>query len=376
MQLTIGSDRRLSCWTATIVSEVGVWTMCAMQCALSPWQGRAECGVVLQCVLERMSAEGLDGDEGVAGEAGRAVLRFGAVCRDWRRAALDSALWRRLVAPRVTPVALRTLADARALSLDHVEWSWKVEGLLCLAEWRQRGRLGSAESAPLVHAALDPPGYHLAVLSEDGQLRIWEHVSKQADEDWVERCNLRVSGEWRGGGRVCWGPQSAGRRGRTLLVSGSLLLAERCEVQLLHITGEDQYDIRVLCRGTCSLGTEPCWWDHSAFLTLRVQLLAPGLACTTVWLNSVTQESHSEHAGVMMPLLRIFNEAGANISHMLIADTPISSRTFLDERSKADLEDVNTPNANYYWTILTAQVISSALVFRRTPGCLADCQTT
>ncbi|VVC89189.1 unnamed protein product [Leptidea sinapis] len=67
---------------------------------------------------------------------------------------------------------------------------------------------------------------------------IWEHVSKQADEDWVERCSLRVSGEWRGGGRVCWGPQSAERRGRTLLVSGSLLLAERCEVQLLHITGE------------------------------------------------------------------------------------------------------------------------------------------
>ncbi|VVC89187.1 unnamed protein product, partial [Leptidea sinapis] len=83
----------------------------------------------------------------------------------------------------------------------------------------------------------------------------------------------------------------------------------------------------------------------------------PSLLCAcSCWHPDWPALPHSEHAGVMMPLLRIFNEAGANISHMLIADTPISSRTFLDERSKADLEDVNTPNANYYWTILTAQI--------------------
>ncbi|CAH2228355.1 jg21853, partial [Pararge aegeria aegeria] len=68
---------------------------------------------------------------------------------------------------------------------------------------------------------------------------------------------------------------------------------------------------RVLCR--CA-GAVAGWVDDATFLSLQLHLLAPGQACTTVWLNAASQETQSEHAGVTSPLLRIYNEAAAHIS--------------------------------------------------------------
>ncbi|XP_045511017.1 uncharacterized protein LOC123705944 [Colias croceus] len=314
--------------------------------ANNPWQGEAGCTrVALDCVFERL--------------APRELLCCGGVCRAWRCAARAGPLWRRALLPRAGPRLLRALADTARANRDTLvppdarpdcskqswaSWNWVYEGMLSMARWERSESLAPAAGAPLVHMALDSSDTRLAILAEDGHLSIWARSSAGEMGHWREHWSGVASAEWREACSVQWAP-----RAPRLLAAGAMLLADRWEVLVFDV---DDFRGKIICRAACSAGTSCCWMDDDSFLTLRVQLLGPGQACTTVWLNAAAQETYSEHAGVVMPLLRIYNEAAANITHILIADAPFN----LDEKyasveeenmEEGECED-NMPQAAYF----------------------------
>ncbi|KAJ8725982.1 hypothetical protein PYW07_000680 [Mythimna separata] len=253
---------------------------------MSAWQSEEQrCGVVLREVFGWLD--------------GRSLARAGAACRTWRRAAAEPAHWRRLL--RAAP------GPAGALV------SWRQEYVWSRAGWR----LAAQHRAPdtLLHAALAPgdPAL-LALAGADASAAVWQ----------------REAGAWREAGRAClrergWSAVArahwAGRR--RLLLAGPLALVADWELVVLRVE-EDGRCGSVASRVRCSAGAAGCWADAAGdtFFSFELHRLGVGLYCTTVWLNSATQETESEYAGVTSPLLRIYNEDGAHLTHALVAEVP------------------------------------------------------
>ncbi|CAK1550176.1 unnamed protein product [Leptosia nina] len=216
-------------------------------------------------------------------------------------------------------------------------WTWQREAALSSTRWRllevaavpsPPGQISSSNS--LLHAALNSSNTRLAILAERAFLTVWERrpfVGRMRDEEscdcdeWRPMRSGTLSGaRWGDGGSVAWAPS-----GDRLLVAGQMLLADRWEVVVLDPAIDCEGAGAVLCRSSCSAGTCPCWVNDWHFLTMHVRLLAPGHATTAVWLNSVAQATHSEHAGVLKLLLRVYNEAAANITHSIVAEVPTAT---------------------------------------------------
>ncbi|XP_038211416.1 uncharacterized protein LOC119831914 [Zerene cesonia] len=324
----------------------------------NPWQSEDGCTcVVLECVFERLTP--------------RELLRCGGVCRAWRRAARAGPLWRRALLPRTEPRLVRALADTARCNRNTgtwASWNWVREGMLSMARWEPSESLVPASGVPLIHMALDASDTRLAVLAEDGHLSIWARSSVGAAGQWRERWGGAASAEWRRACSAQWAP-----RAPRLLVAGALLLADRWEVLVLDIN--NNFSGKIICRAACSVGTSCCWMDDDTFLTLRVQLLGLGQACTTVWLNAAAQETFSEHAGVVMPLLRIYNEAAANITHILIADVPSN----FDEKEvsiekeenggEAEEREISMPRAAYFRCLRKGDHSQSVRMLIAAGGC-------
>lgn len=174
------------------------------------------------------------------------------------------------------------------------------------AGWAPAGR-HAADGSRWVHAALAPAGDALALLAEDASLALWRRVVGEWREVWRER---PAANQWSGAVRVTWA-----HTGTRLLVSGVCVLLHHWELLVLRLNDEYVYG-GVSCRARTSAGAAGCWADliGDTFLSFELQLLGPGLACTTVWLNAATQETQSEYIGVTAPLLRVYNEGGAHIT--------------------------------------------------------------
>ncbi|XP_047041494.1 F-box/WD repeat-containing protein 5-like [Helicoverpa zea] len=281
---------------------------------MSVWQSEEQrCGVVLREVFAWLE--------------GRELAQAGAACRAWRRAAAAPALWRRLL---VAPPGTRTHACALITQACVITvWvytqldstgniqrlpagvSWRQEYVRAHAGWRAgpRHRAG----APLLHAALAPGGALLALAAADATLLLWAARAGA----WAEagRADLRARG-WATVARSQWA--TAGR----LLLTGSLSLVSDWELLVLHVD-DDGGCGTVYSRVRCSAGAAGCWADPAgeAFLSFELHRLGAGIYCTTVWLNAATQETESEYAGVTSPLLRIFNEEGAHLTHALVVQS-------------------------------------------------------
>ncbi|XP_075991793.1 uncharacterized protein LOC142987124 isoform X2 [Anticarsia gemmatalis] len=260
----------------------------------SVWQSEERrCGVVLREVFAWLEA--------------RQLARAGGVCAAWRRAARDPPLWRRLLL-RDGLLAPHTLRQLHALRRDPDTVSWRQEYVSALAGWKLEARYAAAGGAALLHAALAPRHDALALAADDASLAVWCYLEGSWRELW--RTDLRARG-WAGVARVQWA--NAAPR---LLLAGPRALIDDWELMVLHLD--------VASRVRCSAGAAGCWADPAgdAFLSLELRRLGPGLACTTVWLNAATQETQSEYAGVTSPLLRIFNENRAHITHTVVMDVP------------------------------------------------------
>ncbi|XP_052747118.1 uncharacterized protein LOC112046548, partial [Bicyclus anynana] len=241
------------------------------------WRGaaghEARAAVVLRCVLARLPP--------------RELWRCGAVCRAWRRAAADGALWRRALRPHAAPRALRALA--RAVAATGAQWSWRAEWARAAARWRPGAALAAraAGGAALRCAALSARGDRVALVDEDAMLTIFEQTLGGDASAWRMRCGGALSGEWREAEHALWAPG-----GRALLLAARLALAERHEI--LVVGFDERWRRRVLCR--CA-GAVASWLHDGAFLSLQLHALAPARACTTVWLNAASQETQSEPRG-------------------------------------------------------------------------------
>ncbi|XP_046961944.1 uncharacterized protein LOC124531406 isoform X1 [Vanessa cardui] len=303
------------------------------------WQGAGEyeacTAVVLECVFARLPA--------------RELWRCGGVCRAWRRAAGDSCLWRHLLLPTATPHTLRALEAAQSAEERKGDaWSWRKEYALETARWERCGRLQArgASSVPLLCAALHDNDRYLALVDEDAHVTIWEHIRSKVDtsieSEWTVRWNGVVSPEWRGVALAQWAPRST-----RLLLAGRLTLVDRYEMIVVHF--DEEWCSRIVCRSASGPGGAGCWVDDDTFLSLRLRLLAPGRGCTTLWLNAATQEIYSEYAGVTTPLLRIYNEAAAHISHILVAEVPSEEITYLETETNDRSDQASSePRAPYY----------------------------
>ncbi|XP_041969767.1 uncharacterized protein LOC121726433 isoform X2 [Aricia agestis] len=299
------------------------------------WQGagqhEASARVVLHCVLAQCAAPDL--------------WRCGAVCRAWRRAAADAQLWRRLLQPRARPATLAALAGLNEIagcyddeaSVSTGGW-WRGQYALSAARWRRRGQLAAAaDGAAIAAAALHRAASLLALLRDDGRITVWSSTSTEYEPadpaSWQKRWEGGAGAEWSCGADARWAP-----RAPRLLVAGTLALADRLEVIVydFEVPGRGA----VLCRATAvgAGGAAGCWVDDAVFLTLELRLLAPGHACTTVWLNAATQKTQSEHAGVMSPLLRIYNESAATISDVAVVELPPESKVGAEPGAKAGAE--------------------------------------
>ncbi|XP_072937160.1 uncharacterized protein Fbw5 [Epargyreus clarus] len=292
----------------------------------SVWQGAdGECAAALRCVFSWLRA--------------RELWRCAGVCSAWRAVALDDALWRRALRPNTPPAVVRAFAAAAAADRhgqeNSLKWSWRHEFMLSSVRWERRGRL--AAHGPLLHAALAPAARRLALLAEDASISIWE---KNEGESWRESWSGSVMARgWRRAETAQWA--AAGGR---LLLAGPLALSDRWELAVLQ-RDDDEDTWRVVCRADAGAGGAACWASAAAFLTPRLQLLAPGLALTTVWLNTVSQEARSEYSGVTTPLLRIFNESAAHISHIAMTEMPsVPIDTPVDD----DVKEEYGPRAEYY----------------------------
>ncbi|XP_039764538.1 uncharacterized protein LOC120637020 [Pararge aegeria] len=212
--------------------------------------------------------------------------------------------------------------------LSEPQWSWRAEWRRAAAGWRRAATLharGAAEPA-LRCAALHGAGRCVALLDECALLTVFE-LGPGAGAAWRVRCSFAASAEWRDVAHAQWAPAPR----HVLLLAAPLALAERHEI--LVVGFDEHWRHRVLCR--CA-GAVAGWVDDATFLSLQLHLLAPGQACTTVWLNAASQETQSEHAGVTSPLLRIYNEAAAHISHILVVDVPQDEPAPATVASEAD----------------------------------------
>ncbi|XP_063839164.1 F-box/WD repeat-containing protein 5-like [Ostrinia nubilalis] len=236
---------------------------------------------------------------------GAELARAGAVCRAWRAAAAAPALWRRLLARAPGAASLDALYESR---------EWRSEYVNAAAPWELRARLSAG--APLVHAALAPGGARLALATDDAAVLIWERTEQDQWRPAWSR-SVRARG-WRGVARAEW-PRADSRR---LLLAGPLAAARRWELLVLQ-QQEREEEWCVVSRAGCSAGAGGCWAGGAAFVALELRQLGAAHYATTVWLNAATQETQSEYAGVTTPLLRVYNEDKATITHVAVAEAPL-----------------------------------------------------
>nr|XP_013189545.1 unnamed protein product [Amyelois transitella] len=283
--------------------------------------------------------------------SGGELAASGAACRAWRRAARDPLLWRRLLRRR--GVAHDTLC---ALRQHCPTISWRQEYVNVCASWNLVARVpaatesGAADGSPqcgggpLAHAALDSAGGRLALAGEDATFSIWVRKDNEWQEEWSS--DLRTRG-WSGVVRSEWaqtGPK-APAAGSRLLVTGALALADRWELLVLQRDECGAY--RCMSRAGCGAGAGGCWAAAGAFLSLELCRLARRLALTVVWLNAATQETQSEYAGVTSPLLRVFNEDSAHLTHALVADVPLDAMRNILSNADDSMQSLS-PGSMYY----------------------------
>ncbi|CAG5033562.1 unnamed protein product [Parnassius apollo] len=110
---------------------------------------------------------------------GGSLMRAASVCRVWRTAADEPALWRRCVLPRASPAQVRALRRASAAAQLHCVtesswsgWSWRREYWLAAARWLLRARLPAAGGAAVTHAALSHAADRIAVTADDASLTV------------------------------------------------------------------------------------------------------------------------------------------------------------------------------------------------------------
>ncbi|CAK1603702.1 unnamed protein product [Parnassius mnemosyne] len=262
---------------------------------------------------------------------GGSLVRAAGVCRAWRRAAAEPALWRRRLLPRAAPPHLRALRRAAVAAQLHTEsswsgWSWRREYWLTAARWRLQSRELAAGGACVTHAALSHAADRIAVTADDASFTVWERVAAGGGWRWARGWggSLRARG-WAAAGAARWAPGDA-----RLLLAGPLALADRWELLVLRFdqNGRGMTEVRAEC-SSCG----GCWASANTFVTLIPRLLAPARAVTTVWLNAAEQKLQSEYAGVTVPVLRIYNEAAAHITHMLIAEVPAEDLEKLEQKN-------------------------------------------
>ncbi|KAI5634724.1 hypothetical protein NE865_12579 [Phthorimaea operculella] len=309
-----------------------------------------------------------------AGSDGRAAAALSAVFELWRR---------RLQAEcAATPHSLRACAlyyasendrnseeEINTIDKEFFEWSWRDEYVRAAASWRHvysvtpfdapavdgggggGGEGGNTEpekrttvGPTLLHAALSPRGDALAVTAEDASISIFTQKEPACTWTLLWHASLVRRG-WRAASRVEWAPAGAGAGasdGERLLVAGPLALVERWEVLVLQLERGARGGAVVLARAGAAAGAAGCWASRDAFLSLELRLLAPHRAVTTVWLNSATQEEESEFTGVASPVLRVYNEAQAHISHVIAVEAPTDSDFTEHGPSGADEQFIRT----------------------------------
>ncbi|KAM3955365.1 F-box and WD repeat domain containing 5 [Aphomia sociella] len=287
----------------------------------SAWQEARGCDAVLREVFARLDGAGL--------------ARAAAACRAWRRRAADPGLWRRLLRARVTAAALAAMRR-------HPEFvSWRQEYVNLHAEWKMQERLLTTSEAPLLCATLAQNGHRLAITAEDASVAIW---TRNCNGKWVEEfsVSMRARG-WASVARAQWAAHDT-----RLLIAGPLALADRWELLVLQL--DDSGGYRVISRAGCSAGAAGCWARSAGdvFLSLEMRRLAPRQACTTIWLNAATQEIQSEYAGVTAPILRIYNEESAHITHALVAEVPLEEPVNVNTLNLPDEYGNIAPSDAYY----------------------------
>ncbi|CAH0603560.1 unnamed protein product [Chrysodeixis includens] len=263
---------------------------------MSVWQSEEQlCGVVLHEVFAWLS--------------GPQLARAGAACRAWRRAAAEPAHWRRLLQRRARLAVPRPGPAGDAAT-------WRQEYVSACAGWRLAARHRAA--AALLHASLAPGGERLALGAADASASVWGAGAARASWRELARVELRRRG-WSAVARVCWAPASSAPASR-LLLAGPLALSSDWELVVLYVREDGQCG-SISSRVRCSAGAAGCWADAigDSFLSLELRRLGPGLFYTTVWLNAATQETQSEYTGVRSPLIRIYNEDSAHITHAVVA---------------------------------------------------------
>ncbi|XP_068621605.1 F-box/WD repeat-containing protein 5-like [Battus philenor] len=228
-------------------------------------------------------------------------------------------------------------------------WSWRREHQLASARWRLRARTPVARGAHATHAALSHAGDRLAVAADDASVTVWSRSSEESGAGCCWRARWRHSESARGWAAACavhWAPDDA-----RLLLAGPLTLADRWELVVLRFDARGWAAAARVAGSACG----GCWAGARAFVSLTTRLLAPGRAVTTLWLNAADQRLHSEHAGVTAPALRVYNEAAAGITHLLVVEVPAEELEVLEAEIAASAgpagggpEDADGPLPQYW----------------------------